>query len=78
MLDFDEYSKILRQWVKDGYPLITDNVLRTQIAEFEAKLENDEQYNSNINNIRDLLIIYSLSSCVLIYSSMRLYALTER
>ena len=40
MLDFEEYSKILRQWVKDGYPLITDNVLRTQIAEFETKLDD--------------------------------------
>ena len=65
MLDFDEYSKILRQWVKDGYPLITDNVLRTQIAEFEAKLENDEQYNSNINNIRDQInaIIKPIDNC---------------
>lgn len=65
MLDFDEYSKILRQWVKDGYPLITDNVLRTQIAEFETKLENDEQYNSNINNIRDQInaIIKPIYNC---------------
>lgn len=54
MLDFDKYCEILKKWVKDGYPCVTDNVLRSQIAEFENNLYNQEKLDdANAKKQRD-------------------------
>lgn len=53
MLDFDEYCEILKKWVSDGYPKIVDDILREKIAQFEYKLYDEEQYDTNAKIKRD-------------------------
>lgn len=35
---FDVYCEIIKKWQKDGYPFVTDDVLRQKIAIFDEKL----------------------------------------
>ena len=53
MLEFDEYCEILKKWVSDGYPKITDDILREKVAQFEYKLYDEEQYDTNAKIKRD-------------------------
>ena len=45
MLDFDKYCELLKQWVKEGYPCVTDEKLRDEIAQFEQNLYDREKSN---------------------------------